>query len=136
MKIKTIRKEEEIEIEISDLIGLGEFSGNIKEPILKLIDVIASGVGRLYEPTHIKRIAKAKKYEMDTISSGSRENIDVPISYDNGHIKIDTSNSEDLVKRTQTRINHQEIERQQNIENIVLHAYNDLKEEETVSQDE
>lgn len=135
-KIKTICKGEEFKIEISDLIGVGEFSGNVKEPILKLIDVIASGVGKLYEPIHIKRIAKAKKHEIDTISSGSRENIDIPISYNNGNIKIDTSNSEDIVKRAEKRLNHQEIEKQQNIESIVLHTYNDLKEEETVSKEE
>ena len=41
-------------IEIHDILGL-------EEPLTKLIECVSNGIGKIYEPTHIKRIAKAKQ---------------------------------------------------------------------------
>ena len=40
-------------LEISDIFGLSE-------PLTKLVETVSCGVGKLYEPTHIRRLAKAK----------------------------------------------------------------------------
>ncbi|AGA66437.1 membrane-fusion protein [Brachyspira pilosicoli P43/6/78] len=45
-------------MEIKDLAGLSE-------PLKKLVETISNAIGKLYEPTHIKRIAKAKSFKRD-----------------------------------------------------------------------
>lgn len=49
-------------VEVHDLLGLSE-------PTTKLIETISSGIGKVYEPWHIKRMAKAKKEELEIISN-------------------------------------------------------------------
>lgn len=44
-------------MEIKDLAGLSQ-------PLTKLVEVISIGIGKLYEPAHIKRMANAKAYEI------------------------------------------------------------------------
>lgn len=110
-------------VEISDLLGL---SG----PLCKLIESVSRGVGKVYEPTHIKRIAKAKSEELKRISGAVNENIDLPISYKGGEIEIDSSDVEELLKRTGERFIFQEIQKQQNIETVIGYAYSELEEEE------
>ena len=40
-------------MEVKDLAGLSQ-------PLTKLVEVVSQGIGTLYEPIHIKRIAKAR----------------------------------------------------------------------------
>ena len=54
-------------IEITDLLGLSE-------PLAKLLETVSCGIGKLYEPTHIKRIAKAKAEEIKIISDAVTDN--------------------------------------------------------------
>lgn len=99
-----------------------EVARAISEPIVKLIDVCSQGVGRVYEPTHIKRIAKA-----------IRENSDLPIKYNSGHISIDGSSMDEIEKRMQNRLYYQEMKKQRNIENVIAESYLQLKFEPEVS---
>ncbi|MGL5592944.1 MAG: DUF2806 domain-containing protein [Cetobacterium sp.] len=109
-------------MEINNLVGL-------KEPLLKLIEVISNGIGKAYEPTHIKRIAKAKVEEINLIGEAIDRNIALPIKYENGDITVDVQNIQELMIRTQNRVLFQEVKKQQNIESIVEKAYTELKEE-------
>ncbi len=41
---------------------ISEFIGNLVSPINKLIDLIGRACGKIYEPIHIRRMAKAISY--------------------------------------------------------------------------
>jgi len=116
-----------------DLAAIGIFATQVKEPVIKLLDVVEKGIGKIYEPTHIKRMAKAKAEEIRLISAASEENMNLPILYLNGNVEIDTKSGEELALRAQNRLFHKEVQRQNNIETTIRHAYNDLQAEEVVS---
>jgi hypothetical protein len=115
-------------IEISDVLGLSQ-------PLAKLIECVSFGVGKLYEPTHIKRMAKARAKEIAIISGEINEHINLPMKYERGDISIDTMEAKDLIKRTGNRLLFQEIQKQQNIESIVSDAYDELEKETKVSEE-
>ncbi|GCD13077.1 DUF2806 domain-containing protein [Clostridium tagluense] len=118
-----------------DLLGIGKFATAAKEPILKLMELCECAIGKIYEPTHVVRMAKAHAEEIKLISAVSRENTDVPILYSKGDIEIDTTSGQELAIRTQTRLQLQELQKQQNIESVISHAYEELGTEETVSSE-
>lgn len=113
-------------LEMTDVLGLAD-------PLTKLFETVACGVGKLYEPIHVKRMAKAKAEELKLISDTIGENIHLPICYQNGTIGIDTSDANDLVQRAQNRFLFQQMKKQQNIESVVANAYNELESKTTVS---
>jgi len=117
-----------IEINIHDLLGLSE-------PLKKLIETTSIGVGKLYEPLHIKRLVKAKAIEMQTISDAVTDNIGLPIKYENGSINVNSEDTNDLIKRTQNRLLFQEIQKQQNIDSVVAGTYDILERETVVSEE-
>jgi hypothetical protein len=92
------------------LIGLGSLS----EPMTKLIESVSSAIGVLYEPTRVRRKAKA-----DT---------DAAMIQAKGNIEI-----HEIEARAQRRINEVEIRRQRNIESIIRMAASQLPE--TVSKE-
>lgn len=118
-----------------DLLGIGKFATAAKEPILKLMELCECAIGKIYEPTHVVRMAKAHAEEIKLISAVSRENTDVPILYSKGDIKIDSTSGEELAIRAQTRVQYQEVQKQQNIDSIVSNACIELEKEETVSKE-
>lgn len=85
-------------IEISDVLGLSQ-------PLTKLIETVSCGIGKIYDPVHVKRMAKAKakSKEIELISSTVSNNMHLPISYGDGTVSIDTKNANDLVTRAQNR---------------------------------
>ncbi len=95
----------------------------VVSPVTKLIKTVSSAIGKAYEPTHIKRMAKARAREIEEIGRALRENADIPITYSNGEIVADTKDFDQLVKRTQSRMAFQELQKQQNIESVVDKAY-------------
>ncbi|MCI9086981.1 MAG: DUF2806 domain-containing protein [Clostridia bacterium] len=113
-------------IEVSNILGF-------EEPLSKLIDAIRCGIGKVYEPTHIKRMAKAKAKEIELIGEAVTSNLNLPTKYDGGQILIDTSSAEELIKRTGNRVLYREIRRQQNIDAVVADTYKRLENEEKVS---
>ena len=114
-------------LEISDIFGFSK-------PLEKLIETVSCGVGKLYEPMYIKRMAKAKAEEIKIISSTVTENIDLPISYQNGDIGIDITDANGLVNRAQNRFLFQEMKKQQNIESVVSYAYTILENNAEVDE--
>lgn len=115
-------------ITISDVFGLSQ-------PLTKLVETVSSGIGKVYEPTHIRRMAKARTTEIALISGAVNENINLPMSYENGGITIDTQDANDLVTRAQNRFLFQQMRKQQNIDAVVANAYNELQQTKTVSND-
>lgn len=93
------------------------------EPTIKLIEAVQSAIGKAYEPRYLRKLADAKAYELTTIGQAIRENSDIPIVYDKGNIAIDTSDTDDFIKRTQSRLAYQELTKQNNIESVVAGAY-------------
>lgn len=100
----------------------------------KFIEVVAQGIGILYEPTNIKMIAKARKEEIKTITEAIRES-DLPISYNNGPVAIDASTKE-LIERTRKKSLYVETKKQKNIEDIIIGAYFNIETNSEVSEEE
>lgn len=114
-------------IEAHDLLGLSE-------PVTKLIETVSCGVGKIYEPWHVRRMAKAKAKELEVISSTFNENLQLPVKYDDGRISIDASDANDLIQRAKNRILFQEMKKQQNIDSVIDVAYSMLEQATTVSK--
>lgn len=113
-------------IVLSDLLGLSQ-------PLTKLVETVGCGIGKIYEPWHIERMAKAKAKEIEFISGAISDNINLPVSYDDGTISISIKDANDLVIRARNRFLFQEMKKQQNIESVVSNAYAELKDVESVS---
>lgn len=118
--------------DIVDLPGVVEKS---VKPIDKLIDTVARGVGKVYEPIHVKRMAKAKAEEIRVISKAIRDNEDISTLYANGIVNIDATDTDDIASRAAMRLGTQEIRKQQNIEQVIHFAKNELEQEEGVSSE-
>lgn len=113
-------------MEIRDLAGLSQ-------PLTKFVEVVSQGIGTLYEPTHIKRMAKSRAKEIKTISSAINDS-NLPIQYSNGPVGIDTSTKE-FMERTERRMLFLEAKKQKNIEDIIAGAYENLENEPKVSEE-
>jgi uncharacterized repeat protein (TIGR03899 family) len=88
--------------------------GKISKPITKLIGVVSQGIGILYEPTKIRRKAKAQ-------ADASLIRVEADIK------------KQELLKRAIKRFAFQEMSRQENIESIIKIAAASLPE--TVSEE-
>lgn len=115
---------------IIDLPGVVE---KMAKPIEKLVDTVACGVGKIYEPTYIKRMAKARAEEIRITSNAIRDNEDIPMLYANGVVNIDATSTNDIVSRAAMRLGAQEVRKQQNIEKVIHFAKDELEQEESVS---
>lgn len=115
--------------------GITEVAKVFVEPAIKLVDTVARGCGIIYEPTRRKRLAAASAFEISTIADAIRENIDLPITYNNNGIQIDSSDVKELAERATKRMLLQEMRKQQNIEAIVDNAYEELQKETEVTSD-
>ena len=113
-------------IVLSDLLGLSQ-------PLTKLVETVGCGIGKIYEPWHIERLAKARAREIEIISEAISDNIVLPVGYDGGTISISTKDANDLVTRAQNRFLFQEMKKQQNIESVVSNAYSELENVDSVS---
>lgn len=109
-----------------------EVTKTLVEPAMKLIDVVQAAIGKAYEPRYTRKMADAKAYEIATISSAMRESGDIPIVYDKNDLSLDTTDFDAFIKRTQSRMAYQELQKQQNIENVANRAYHILEGEQKV----
>ena len=115
-------------IEITDVIGL-------KEPMLKFVETVSCGIGKLYEPIHTMRMAKAKAEEIDIISNAINRHSELPVFYSDGVVTVNATDANELVLRTQNRMLYQELRKQQNIEAIIEAGLNVIKDKETVTKE-
>jgi hypothetical protein len=121
-------------MDIKDLAGLSQ-------PLTKLVEVVSQGVGKLPRPYLIRKEADAKAYEIQTIADAIRNNLlsSGIIAYKNQQVLFNTGDEHtvknQIEERILSRIVHQELKRQINIEEITQYAANQLKNEETVSNE-
>ena len=115
-------------IEFNDLLGLSK-------PLVKLIETISNGIGKLYEPTSIKRMAEAKATEINSISKSMIDANLLPIKYDDGSVIIDGTDYNEISQRAQGRLAFQEIKKQANIDQTVNYAAQTLSSFNNVSDD-
>lgn len=121
-------------MEIKDLTGLSE-------PLKKLIEVVAQGVGALSKPYLIRKTADARAYEIKVLAESIKENQHSlkQIGYIEEKLSLTSLDRESIEKeksleeRTQQRIDYKEQKRQKNIENITQKAAESLEAEKTVS---
>ncbi|BAY23146.1 hypothetical protein NIES2100_29100 [Calothrix sp. NIES-2100] len=113
-------------MEVKDLAG-------ISEPLKRLIEVIAEGIGAVSRPYLIKKNAEAKAYEIRVISEAMAENRKLlgGADYEDGKIKMLASSETpsqilSLPERVTSRSEYQELRKQQNIESICANAAEEL----------
>ncbi len=126
-------------MEVKDLTGLSK-------PLTKLIEVIAAGCGRIYEPKHIRRMAQAKADEIRLISAALSECSVNPmlLDYRNGFITLQGENKSEqfaipaeyknLLLRASIKQQHCLAEKQKNIDTISAIAAKELDGEKDVSE--
>lgn len=115
-------------VEITDLIGL-------KGPLIKLIEVTSKGIGIVYEPVHLKRMADAESYKLEKITEANTRAISNASDGLKGIIPgaiIETA----IGERSELRVKYQAEKEQQNLENIVVKASKNLEGKEKVSSRE
>ena len=105
-------------LDIGDLLGHGKIGE-------KLLDVVSQGIGSLYEPTKIRKKAKALGEGIKEISKATTEaEVESKKITKKGELEL-----KKLEERTQSRINFVENRRQENIEQIIFYAYSQLPPE-------
>ena len=113
-------------IEISDVFGLSK-------PLSKLINVASAACGKVYEPLHIKKLADAKAYEIKKISEAIESTTNLASHYADGQVNVANQIPLTLEERAKNRVTFQEIQKQQNVEAVVVNAYKELENESEVS---
>ena len=115
-------------MEITDLAGLSQ-------PLTKLIEVVSSGIGAISQPILTMANASANAYAIKKIAPVTRENHELlNIECNDNHLSVSTDENQ-ILNRANSRITHQEVTRQENIEHIVQNTVQELKHEETVSNE-
>ncbi len=109
----------------------------VSEPAIRLIDAVRQAIGKAYEPRHIRKIADANAYQIKVIGEALRDNGDLPIVYtkDQG-VSADMSDFDSLIKRAEKRLAYQEIQKQENIEEVLDTAYELLQGQESMVEGE
>lgn len=120
---------------MTDLIGLGQTADGLSKPLIKLFEVCAAGLGKLYEPTYTRKMADAKAYAINTLSEKIKDNPNVVINCSFDGISLLSKDDIDLCFRINQRINHEEANKQKNIESIIGQAYELLSSETEVEND-
>jgi hypothetical protein len=122
-------------MEIKDLAG-------ISDPLKRLVEVIAEGVGAVTYPDLVKRNADAKAYEIRVISQAMAESrlLLGGTEYEDGKIKIlppsqESTEQLSLPGRVENRQAYQELRKQQNIESVCANSAQELIGESKVSED-
>jgi hypothetical protein len=101
--------------------------------LAKLLDTIKSGVGIIYKPTQIRRNAKAKAYELETIAKAKSK-----IKHLNSNLPLKLGlkgNEADLINRINDSSTYQAIKKQQNIDSVIKIAAMELSNAENISKD-
>lgn len=100
----------------------------------KFIDTVKQTCGRLYEPSYIPQVAKARAEEIEIISAAISTHPELPIKYSVGYLTIDSSDFNELMNRANNRNTYQELLKQQIIESVIGKTVRLLEAEEVVSE--
>lgn len=90
------------------------------------------------EAYKIKALADAKSYEINTIGEAIRNNQDLPMSFNNGDtsLSIDTTNTEQLIQRSNYRLQYQQARKEHNIESVIGKTVLELEDKTVESTDD
>jgi len=124
-------------MDIKDLAGLSQ-------PLTKLIEVIAQGVGGVSRPFLTRKNANADAYRIEKITtalSEAAEKSGTTIEYKDGAVEVLQLPASDLLsgdnktleQRTEERVAYQEQKRTENLEKITSGAAQDLIDVELIS---
>ena len=103
---------------------------------VKAVDKLSNGLGKVlgyfFEAKHMKQmadaeayktkvIADAKAYEINTLGDAVRNNRDLPIKLSNidNTLSVDITNTEQLIQRSNLRLQYQQAKKEKNIESIL-----------------
>jgi hypothetical protein len=125
-------------VEFKDLTGLSE-------PLKRLIEVVAEGIGGISKPILTRKNADAKAYEIKAVAEAIAKSQKLlgTVKYDGGEIIIESEQNQnfaelpeaDFDRRLISRMAYQEAKRQENIERITQYAAEDFTgNEEMVSE--
>lgn len=103
---------------------------DVSKPIVALIDALSRGVGVLYEPTRIRRLAKAKADEKLILAEAEQKKNEMLSAAQN---KLGQAIPSDQLTEIVSRIVSKEVKRQENIDAIVQVALVDLEKEKEIS---
>lgn len=103
------------------------------EPTMKLLDMVGSAIGTVYEPRHKRKMTDATVYEINSLGEVMRKYADLPVMYNQDGVAINSEDFNRLMQRAGTRLVLQETIKQHNIESVVDNAYEMLEQEECCS---
>lgn len=112
---------------------VAETLGKFVSPVEKVIESITGAIGKAYEPRHMRKMAEAEAYRLNKIGEAMRENCDIPIVVNSEGASLSTTEFEEFVKRTKSRMAFQELKKQENIEAVADKAVDLLEGEEAVT---
>lgn len=112
-----------------------EIAKAMVSPINKMIECISGAIGKIYEPIHIKRMAKANAVAVKTMQEAIEAKSELAQAFNNGLIQIDNKELNGLTVRSIERSLYQETVKQQNLESVVAKAYGLLENEPDVSDE-
>lgn len=100
-----------------------EVAKALVSPTEKLIASVQGAIGKIYEPRYVKKMADAKAHEILVLGEAMRNMCDIPIAYNKDCLELNTKDTDEFIKRTQSRMAYQELVKQQNIESVVSQSY-------------
>lgn len=112
-----------------------EVAGKLAAPLEKFITTISDGIGKVYEPRYIKKMADAEAYKIDKMAETMRKNWDMQITCNSDGTAVSMPEFEEFNQRMKSRVIFQELEKQKNIESVTGKAYSILESEENVSDE-
>jgi len=125
-------------MDIKDLAGLSE-------PLKRLIEVAAEGIGAISRPFLTKANAKAKAFEIQTVAQAIADSQKLlgTMKYEEGKIIIESAPNQDILATAESaieqriimRVAYQQAKKQSNIEQVVQYAADELKAEQEVTQE-
>lgn len=125
-------------IEFKDIAGLSD-------PLKRLIEVVAEGIGGISRPILTRKNADAKAYEIRMVAEAIAESQKLlgPVKYDGGEIVIESDQGKGalelpeatLDRRVVSRMAYQEAKRQSNLERITQYAAENFDGTEEIGHD-
>ena len=107
--------------------------------LAKFIEVCGKGVGKIYEPIHLVRMAKARAKSMEIIAEAARNTNDVPMKIkfkdDSFATELETKEVQALCERAMGRDLYFKMIKQRNIESVIGKSYTELEDEEMISEE-
>jgi len=123
------------------MIDLKDIAG-ISDPLKRLIEVVAEGIGGVAKPLLLKANTDAKVYEIRKVTEAIAKNQDLigPIKYEDGKVTMESIPQHALIATNEVnadqkigmRISYQQAKKQVNIENVIQYAVTELENESEV----